>query len=121
MRLRLVRRVAIALLALLAFAHASLALAACNMDRGSMAEAMAMADMPDCQCGTAEAATPGAVCASHCASDLQLSGLHMPLVRAAANTPVLVVEAPAPRFDAFFAAPPRPAPPRRILLHSFLI
>jgi hypothetical protein len=62
------------------------------------------------------------VCAAHCSSDLQLLGLQIPLVREAAAVPVLVVESRERRFDgALLAAPPHPAPPPRILFHSFLI
>ena len=119
---RLIRRIAVMLIALLAFAHGSLALAACDMDRGSMAQAMAMPDMPDCDGAMGDAPAPGAVCAAHCSSDLQFPGLQLPLVRDAATVPVLVVELREHHFDgSLFAAPPHPAPPRRILLHSFLI
>jgi hypothetical protein len=48
--------------------------------------------------------------------------LQLPLVREAAAIPVLVVELREHRFDgALHAALPHPAPPPRILLHSFLI
>jgi hypothetical protein len=110
------------LIALLAFAHGSLALAACDMDRGSMAQAMAMSDMPDCDGVAGEDAVPGSACVSHCSSDLQLPGLQVPLVREPATVLVLVVQLRERNFDgALLAAPPHPAPPRRILLHSFLI
>ncbi len=119
---RLVRRVTVMLITLLAFAYGSLALAACGMDRGSMAQAMAMPDMPDCGGAPGSVPAPGAVCAAHCSSDLQLPGLQIPLVRAGGAAPVLVVEVRHHRFDgALLAAPPHPAPPPRILLHSFLI
>ena len=109
------------LIAFLAFANGSLALAACGMDRGSMAQSMAMPDMPDCD-GAGNSPAPGAVCAAHCTSDLQLPGLQLPLVREAPAAPVLVVELRERRFDgALHAALPHPAPPPRILLHSFLI
>ena len=122
MNRRLIRRVAVMLIALLTFAHGSLALSACGMDRGSMAQAVAMPDMPDCNSAADDAPVPGAVCASHCSSDLQFPGLQLPLVRDAATVPVLVVELRERHFDgALLTAPPHPAPPRRILLHSFLI
>jgi hypothetical protein len=122
MNRRLIRRVAVMLIALLAFANGSLALAACGMDRGSMAQAMAMSEMPDCDSASGNVQAPGAVCAAHCTSDLQLPGLQLPLVREAAAAPVLVVELREHRFDgALHTAPPHPAPPPRILLHSFLI
>jgi len=109
------------LLALLAFAHGSLALAVCGMDRGSMAQAMAMSDMPDCD-SAGGAPAPSAVCAAHCSSDLQLPGMQLLLVREAAAVAVLVVELREHRFEcALFAVLPHPAPPPRILLHSFLV
>src|SRR5262245_10779013 len=118
---RVIRRVAVMLLALLGFAHGSLALAACGMDRGSMAQAMAMPEMPNCD-SAGSAPASGAVCAVHCSSDLQLPGMQLPLVREAAAVPVLVVELRERHLErALLAAPPHPAPPPRILLHSFLI
>ena len=118
---RLIRRVAVMLIAFLAFANGSLALAACGMDRGSMAQAMAMPDMPDCD-SAGNAPAPGAVCAAHCSSDLQLPGLQLPLVREAAAAAVLVVELRERHLDGALIAPlPHPVPPPRILLHSFLI
>lgn len=119
---RFIRRVAAALIAFLAFAQTSLALAACGMDRGSMAQAMLMSDMSDCDQTAGKVPAPGAVCAAHCSSDLQLPGLQLPLVREVAAVPVLVVEMHEPHFrGAQRAMPPHPAPPPRILLHSFLI
>src|SRR4051812_14822638 len=92
MNLRLKRRLAIAVLALLAFAQASMALAACAMDRGSMGQAMTMPSDEPCDCGAAEVQQPvSATCVAHCTADLQAAGLPVALVRQAASTPVLVV------------------------------
>lgn len=61
-------------------------------------------------------------CVTHCTADLQLGGLPVALVRAPAQSPVLLVEAPALKPDrAALYAPPRRDPPRRVLLHSYLI
>jgi hypothetical protein len=59
---------------------------------------------------------------AHCTSDLQLAGLSVALVRSPAAAPVLVVEAAGRTPDAIASYEPPPGgPPRRILLHSFLI
>ena len=119
MNRRLLRRLALVLIAFLAFAQAGVALAGCFMDRGEMA---AMAMQGDC-CSPAPEFEPAPElrnnCLAHCTADLQLSGLPVGLVQAPAHTPVLVL----PR--ATFPYPPAPPPvvtlPSRILLHSFLI
>ena len=54
MNLRLIRRVSIWLIAMLAFAQASVAIAACSMERGSLAPMLEMAD----GCGDCEAQDP---------------------------------------------------------------
>lgn len=120
MNRRFIRRLALALIAFLAFAQASVALAACTMERGTMAQ---MATLDDACCGVPEvkptALTSG--CVVHCTADLQLSGLSLDLARVPAAVPVFVVQdrafGPAPP-----ATPeaPRTIPPR-ILLHSFQI
>jgi len=124
MKLRLIRRVAIGLIALLAFAQASVALAACSMDRGAMAQ---MLTVGDCGCSGGEVDTSASQnanrCIVHCTADLQLSGLTVALVRGPADTPVLVVPRVEPRFPGGtgLEAPPPGAVPSRILFHSFLI
>lgn len=120
------RWAAIFVLAALAFTQASVALAACPMDRGMLAGAMTMsAGEP---CGTCDAPKQAAmdnanVCVAHCTADLQ-------------QVPHLVVVAPAlvPMLVFWVSQPPGPpsppkgltarppgAPPHRVLLHSFLI
>lgn len=120
----LLRRTAILLTALLLFAQGSVALAACAMDRGSMAPAMEMAAEMECDCGdTTASANPTAKCVAHCTSDLQLPGGAAVLVRAPSVSAVLHVAAFRDSWIQVAtgkAPPPRGVPPR-ILLHSFLI
>jgi hypothetical protein len=123
MNLRLVRRLSIWIIALFAFAQASVVFAACEMERASMAQAMTMdADEP-CSCGGGEMQTTvTASCVAHCTADLQLSGLPVTLVYGLPAAPIRI--APTSNVDlALMArhAPPPFAVPRRILLHSFLI
>lgn len=119
----LVRRVATLLMALFLFAQGSVVLAACAMDRASMAQAMTMASDESCTCGGTEMQqTVTASCVAHCTVDLQLAGLPIALVHGAASAPVLVVPMAEvhPGLSVLRAPPPRTVPPR-ILLHSFLI
>ena len=123
MNLRLIRRTALCLIAVLAFAQASVVLAACAMDRGTMAPMLGMTE----GCGGCETDTDIAQaanrCVAHCTADLQLPGSMTALVRSPAQAPVLLLPAvhrfASPR-TGLDEAPPG-APPRRILLHSFLI
>jgi hypothetical protein len=123
MTARLLRRVAISLIALFLFAQGSVVLAACAMDRASMAQAMTMESNEACSCDGAEMQmSVTASCVAHCTVDLQLAGLPIALVHASESAPVLLV--PVGREDRSLAAlhTPPPVPlPRRILLHSFLI
>jgi hypothetical protein len=125
MTLRLIRRIALGLIAVLAFAQASVVLAACSMERGAMAS---MLEMPE-GCGSCEPQADGDVpqnanrCVAHCTADLQLSGSMTALVRSPAHVPVLLlppVDRLAFRRTGLDQTPPG-APPHRILLHSFLI
>ena len=131
MNRRLIRRLALALIAFLAFAQASVALAACAMDRGEMGPMMmqasesaaagddccASAPVPCCEAQLANS------CFAHCTSDLQLAGFPVVLVHAPAATAVALL--PQPEHSVFvrvaLEAPPPPAIASRILLHSFLI
>ena len=122
MKLRLIRRIALVLVAVLAFAQANVALAACPTERGAMA--LAAADGGCCDTPQFEPApqlTNG--CVAHCTADLQLSALPLALVRAPADVPVLFVAGPEPDLPtgAGLATPPLVSVPSRILLHSFLI
>jgi hypothetical protein len=115
MNRRLIRRVSIWLIALLAFAQVSFALAACSMDRGSLASMLEMtADCGDCEAHR---------CVAHCTADLQLSGSPAALAVYPSDAPVLVL--PRAQLDRAPGAVARVSPPGivpvRILLHSFLI
>jgi hypothetical protein len=117
----LIRRIAVSLIALFLFAQGSVALAACAMERGAMAAAAPVEMEGDCGMMQAEA-SPSTGCVAHCTTDLQLSGLPLALVRDASRIHVLVVETAEPQYQlAARHAPSIAGPPRRILLHSFLI
>jgi len=118
---RPIRRIAILVLGLLAFAQASMALAACSMDRGSMAHAMTMpADEPCGSCVT-EGASVAAVCVAHCSADLLLTSAPPDGVAAPAVQPPTALPIACFRSPPVLASLPPGALPRRILLHSFQI
>src|ERR1700674_4535037 len=95
---RLIRRIAIALLALYAFGQASVALAACGMDRGAMAQAMAMPAGDTCDdCAKSESDSITALCVVHCTADLQVAGKAPDVVVAPAITESMLVVV-VPRF-----------------------
>jgi hypothetical protein len=126
MSVRLKRRIALLLLAMLAFAQANMAWASCAMDAGMMASVMAGAGDDPCKgCDT----PPGdsrdqisSVCAAHCATGDQPAAV--PAALMLSRTDVAVLTLPHRIFEARptgLDGPPCGAPPRRILLHSFLI
>jgi hypothetical protein len=131
MNRRLIRRLALALIAFLAFAQASVVLAACAMDRGEMgpmvvqtSESAAAGD----QCCASDSvrsfeAQVSNNCLAHCTADLQLTGFPVVWVHVPAATPVLLLPPPERSFPgrAILEAPPPPTITSRILLHSFLI
>jgi hypothetical protein len=131
MNRRLIRRLAFALIAFLAFAQASVALAACAMDRGEMGPMMAQTDESGAAgegcCTPAPVQSPDAQvssnCLAHCTADLQVTGFPVVLVQVPAATPVLLLPQlePSPPGRALLGAPPPPTITSRILLHSFLI
>ena len=117
---RLKRLLTLVLLAALGFAQASIALAACELDRGSLAQAME--SEADCPCAEPSGElTVG--CVAHCTADLQLAGAATVIARAPGDTPVLLVVPGEPRQDAreWQAAHPPGGLPARILFQSFLI
>jgi hypothetical protein len=128
---RLIRRLAFALIAVLAFAQASVVLAACAMDRGEMGAMMAQVNESGAAdegcCAPASVSLPEAQvvsnCFAHCTADLQLTGFPVALVQVPAATPVLLLPQlePSPPGRALLEAPPPPTLASRILLHSFLI
>jgi hypothetical protein len=131
MNRRLIRRLALALIAFLAFAQASVVLAACAMDRGEMGPMMVQtsgsAAAGDECCAPAPVPSFEAQvsnhCFAHCTADLQLTGFPVVLVQAPAATPVLLLPQQERSFPgrAVLEAPPPPTITSRILLHSFLI
>jgi hypothetical protein len=127
---RLKRRIALILLGLLAFAQVNVALAGCFMDRASMMPASAASsDMvaPCDGCNVPVSDSSDQIsngCLVHCTSDLQLTGDTRAVVLLdVVDIPVLLVprveSPPLPRKA--LDGPPVAAPPRRILLHSFLV
>jgi hypothetical protein len=122
MNARTIRRIALALIALLMYAQGSVALAACAMDRGEMARAMAGHDCCDTS-GDQSEPRLGNVCLAHCTAGLQAFELPVALVRAPADAAVLTVpvadaESPDPRGRSVHAT--LTVPPR-ILFQSFQI
>jgi len=120
---RLIRRIAIGLIAFYALGQASIAMAACGMDRSAMAEAMIMAGSQPCD----DCATPAsqdavtAACVAHCTADLQLTTATADAVPARAIESRATIPVPSFRSPPVVAYPPPATPPRRILLHSFQI
>ena len=127
MTLRLTRRIAILLIGLLVFAQASVALAACTLDRGSLPQMMgASSEMPCGDCGvsmTDFGPLYANRCVAHCTADLQLAGMQAALACSAADVPALFLPRTELRAGLTLGleAPPPGTPPRRVLLHSFLI
>lgn len=126
---RSLRRLAFALLAVLGFAQASVALAACVMDRAALPQ---MLDLPAAahECCDPSGTTPDArmpvganACLAQSTADLQVFGVPAVPVLSSSATAVLVVRAWLARQAADRADGERlPAGlPRRILLHSFLV
>lgn len=121
---RLIRRIAIALLAFYAFGQASVALAACGMDRSEMAQSMAMPAGGTCDdCAKTAGDSVTALCVAHCNADLQVAGTAPDAVVAPAAIIESILAVAIPRFRSPPVAVylPPGAPPRRILLHSFQI
>ena len=122
---RKVRRwLSIVALAGFAFAQASVALAACQMDRGTIGAAGSIqidAGCDGCAPGLPDVAVLDNTCVAHCTSDLQLSGATVVLVRNPGTTAALWVCADEHITRTAFESPPPRALPARILLHSFLI
>jgi hypothetical protein len=126
MKRALARRLAALVLAMIAFAQASLAFSACPLDRNSLPGAVGSASVVAHDCETAVVTEwtkfPNR-CFSHCTSDLQAVGAAVALVRSPADAPVLslapLAALPFPRTG--FDGPKLGTPPPRILFQSFLI
>ena len=119
------RRIALVLVALLGFMQASIALAACTMDRGALGPVSA--DLAAMECGEPEHTNPEPVnrnlCLAHCTADLTSGSVPAPTVMAVSQTPLFILprsDSPAKPFM-HAQVPPPGMPPPRILLHSFLI
>jgi hypothetical protein len=116
-------RVALLLIGVLAFAHGSVALSACSMERGTAAPMVMESEKPCADCALPAPRKVSNLCVAHCNADLQLASAAAALVPSATDLPILRVSrpefGPAPRTG--LHAPPSGAPPHRILLHSFLI
>jgi len=126
MKRRSRRRVALLLMALLAFAQANVSFASCPMERGMLGQWMAQSDDVPCEMEThvkADGPKHANRCLAHCTADLQLAGLPVVLVQSPTDHPVLLVSAPAAALphDTGLEATPPGTPPPRVLLHSFLI
>lgn len=123
MTARLIRRIAILLVALYASGQVALAQAACGLDRGAMAQAMTMAAGDTCDdCGQMVTDTLTATCVAHCTADLQLTPSDPVSIPDAGFVPLPALRKPpvgtGPPLSAELLAA---AVPRRILLHSFQI
>jgi len=122
------RWIARLLLAAVAFAHASLAFSACQLERSALSQAMGSADAAavhrECETTMVMDWTkyPNR-CFAHCTADLQTVGAAIALVRSPSGDPVLSLPRDEPRAVAHtgLAASPPGTPPARILFHSFLI
>ncbi|TAK88019.1 MAG: hypothetical protein EPO20_00870 [Betaproteobacteria bacterium] len=118
---RLRRAIALMMLAALAFAQATIALAACQSERGSLLPLIESSD-DDCPCAHApDQLAPR--CIAHCTSDLQLAGAATVIARAPADAPVLFVAPTQPKYASseWQEARPPGGLPARILFQSFLI
>lgn len=122
MTLRTIHRLAIFVLAFYAFGQAGVALAACGMERGAMAQAMATTGDQACgDCAEPSVDTVTAACVAHCTADLQLTAAALDLVPSPAISAMPVLVLPRYRSPPVIAyLPPGPLP-RRILLHSFQV
>ena len=112
------------MLAAAGFAHASVSVLACQMDRGQLAHAAQASEPCPCDEGQKGCSDQGLtnLCVSHCTADLQISADAIPLVRAPADAPVvLIARRETPRsLSGVFQRPPA-AVPIRILLRSLQI
>lgn len=126
MKLRLNRWISLLLLAATAFAQASVSVANCPMERGQLWQTIARSAEPPCESGThvnKGAPRNANRCMAHSTADLQLAGVAVAIARIPADAPVLVLPLAELRsaLQSRLDDPPTGAPPRRILLHCFLI
>ena len=127
MRYRSNRWIARLLLAVMAFAQASIAFADCPADRGKLSHVLATDAMLSCDTGVMSLTEYGPQyanrCLAHCTADLQIPAAAVAIVRSAADAPVLFLARVerSPVRPAGLQGPAPGTPPPRILLHSFLI
>lgn len=118
--------IAALMLGALGFAHASVSVAACSMERGALGQVLAVEAAAPCECGTAMTEFGPLYsnrCLAHCTSDLQLAGVAVALASGAIRAPMIVLP-PAPLRGSWLrwaGVPPAAVVPKRIQLHSFLV
>jgi len=118
------RWIAALLLVALGFAQASVSLADCSMERGSIGVALAAESAEPCECDIVTEVGPlwTNLCFAHCTSDLQLFGSVAVAVNNADHVSGLVApRATQPPHWRRLVAPPAATVSKRILLHSFLV
>ena len=118
--------IAVLTLGALGFAQASVSLAACSMERGTISDVLAAKTSTPCDCGTAMTEFGPLFanrCVAHCTSGLQLSGAAAAIAHVAAPAPTLVRPRAQQRVTWRRRAqlPPVASVPKRIQLHSFLV
>jgi len=118
--------IAALLLGALGFAQASVSLAACSMERGSISEVLAAEPADACDCGTAVTEFGPRYanrCLAHCTSDLQLSSVTAVITSGLSNAPMLFLPRATQRaaWRRWAEAAPAASVPKRIQLHSFLV
>lgn len=116
--------VALLLLGALAFAHASVSMAACSMERGAMNEVLAVGTEAPCDCSTSVSESGPLYanrCLAHCTADLQLAGAALAILADATQGAILLVPQGPPAEWRLRpgGASPWATIPRRIQLHSF--
>lgn len=113
-------------LGMLGFAHASVSLAACSMERGSMNEFLAVETSNPCDCGTSMTEFGPLYtnrCLAHCTSDLRLSRMAVAVASGVSDAPTLLLPRSTQRTGKprRGGTPPAARVPKRIQLHSFLV
>ena len=127
MKFRSNRWVARLLLVAILFTQASVAFAACIVERSSLSMAFASEAHGATPSGMVEMTWYGPLnpnrCVAHCTADLQIPVVQVAIVRAASQTSVLLVPhaAQAVFRQTGFDSPAPGTPPPRVLLHAYLI
>ena len=118
--------VAVLMLGVLAFAHASVSTAACPMGRGAISQVLAAEPADPCECGAALTEFGPLYanrCLAHCTSDLQLAGVPVAIVGGVSRAPMLFLPRAVERaaWPRWADSPPSVTVPKYIQLHSFLV